>query len=104
RDLDVRPQDVVSEADWVAYRNRAAQMPVPVAELLPKVEGIVLQIDRIVDPTEAGTASVRVVLDNRTFEATRQESETRCDAAFNTSIDVTLPAVAHRPLHLDRVE
>lgn len=104
RDLDVRPQDVISEGDWVAYRNRAAQLPVPVTQLLPKVDGIVLQIDRIIDLTEASTASVRVVLDNRTFEATRQESQTRCDAAFNVSIDVTLPAAAHRSLHLDRVE
>ncbi len=104
RDLDVQPQDVISEAAWLGYRARAAQMPVPVPQLLPKVDGIVVQIDRIIDLTEAGTASVRVVLDNRTPEGTRQEAETRCDAAFSTSIDVAIPAHIHRPLHLDRVE
>lgn len=104
RDVVVRPQDIISQAAWEAYRDRAAAMPVPVPLLLPKVDGASLQIDRMVDYADPTRASFRVLLDNRTAEVTRQESFTRSDTLFCTSLSVQLPAAAHRALRLDRVE
>ena len=52
RDLRVQPQDIETEQAWQSYRARAAAMPVPVPDLLPKLDGLELQIDRVVDYVE----------------------------------------------------
>jgi hypothetical protein len=45
RDLRVQPQDIETEQAWQNYRARAAAMPVPIPDLLPKLDGLELQID-----------------------------------------------------------
>lgn len=104
RDLRVQPQDIRSAEAWASYRSRAAQMPVPVPDLLPKLDGVALQIDRIADYVDPSRASIRVVLDNRTSELGRREARTRSDTLFVVGLAISLPTVAHRPLQLDRVE
>lgn len=104
RNLRIQPQDILSQAAWNSYRARAAQMPVPVADLLPKLDGISIQIDRVLDFSDPTRASVRVVLDNRTPEVTRREYRTRTDTIFGVGLTVTIPTGVHHELQLDRVE
>lgn len=104
RDLRIQPQDIETEQAWQNYRARAATMPVPVPDLLPKLDGLELQIDRITDYVDPAFASIRVALDNRTAQLSKRQAATRTDAIFNTRLVVEIPTRAHRPLRLDRVE
>lgn len=104
RDIRIQPADIASRDAWLAFRQRASALPVPEQVLLPKLEGLGLQIDRIVDFTDASRASLRVLLDNGTAEADRRDAQTRVDAIFGSSLTLRLPRDAHRSLLLDRVE
>jgi hypothetical protein len=104
RDLRVQPQDILSAEAWANYRVRAAQMPVPLPDLIPKLDAVSLQIDRITDYVDPSRVSIRAVLDNRTPELSRQEARTRSDTLFGVGLTLTLPASEHRALRLDRVE
>lgn len=104
RNLRIQPQDTLSREAWNNFRARAAQMPVPLADLVPKLDGVSIQIDRIIDFAEPSRASVRVVLDNRTPELTRREARTRTDTIFGVGLTVTIPTGVHHELQLDRVE
>lgn len=104
RDLRIQPQDIETEQAWQNYRARAATMPVPVPDLLPKLDGLELQIDRITDYVDPALASIRVALDNRTAQLSKRQAATRTDAIFNTRLVVGVPTRAHRHLRLDRVE
>lgn len=104
RDLRIRPDDCVSSDAWNSFRQRTAELPVPEADLLPKLDDLQLQIDRIDDYTDATRASIRIVLDNRTAQSTRREALTRTDTIFGVSLEVRIPENEHRFLRLDRVE
>jgi hypothetical protein len=103
KDAEIRPADVENRNAWDAFRARLETMPIPFDRLLPMLR-VMLQIDRVTDYADAGKASVRALLDNRSSEITRQEAATRCHAAFGTTLTLDIPSAAHRPLHLDRVE
>lgn len=64
RDVRVQPQDVISEAAWNAYRDRAAQVPPSLADVLPGTGGLALQLDRTRDFVDPARIAVRVLLDN----------------------------------------
>jgi hypothetical protein len=104
RDLRVQPQDIETEQAWQNYRTTAAAMPVPIPDLLPKLDGLELQIDRVADYLDPALASIRVALDNRTSQLSKRQAATRTDAVFNVRLVVSVPTEAHRPLRLDRVE
>ena len=104
RDFRVQPQDIETEQVWQNYRARAAAMPVPIPDLLPKLDGLELQIDRVADYVDPTLASIRVALDNRTAQLSKRQAATRTDAVFNVRLVVGVPTEAHRPLRLDRVE
>jgi hypothetical protein len=104
RNLRVSPSDVISADAWNTYRIRAQAMPIPFDELLPKVDGVSIEIDRILDYTNPQIASVRVTLDNGTEEIVDRLSRTKTDTLFNTKLTVKIPNNAHVPLKLDRVE
>jgi hypothetical protein len=103
RDADIRPENVANQEAWEAFRARLEAMPVPVTDLLPQLR-MALQLDRITDYADPRKVSVRALFDNRSNELTRNEAKTRCHVAFNTSLQVDIPAATHRPLQLDRVE
>jgi hypothetical protein len=104
RDVRVQPQDVISEAAWNAYRQRAAQTPPSLADVLPGIAGVALQLDRTPDFAEPARVALRVMLDNGSPELSRREAVTRCEVIFMTQVALTLPAAVHRPMRLDRVE
>lgn len=104
RNLRVQPQDILSIEVWNNYRARAAQIPVPLTDLVPKLDGVSLQIDRVPDFSDQRHASIRAVLDNRTPELTRRETRTRTDTLFCVSLTLTIPTTVHHSLQLDRVE
>ncbi|MVT55280.1 helicase [Bradyrhizobium yuanmingense] len=104
RDVRVQPQDVISEAAWNAYRDRAAQVPPSLADVLPGTGGLALQLDRTRDFVDPARIAVRVLLDNGSPELSRRDALTRCEVIFATHLSVTIPAAIHRPLRLDRVE
>ncbi|WP_027554920.1 helicase-related protein [Bradyrhizobium sp. Cp5.3] len=104
RDVRVEPRDVISEAAWNAYRNRAAQTPPALAEIVPAIGGVGLQVDRTPDFADPTRVAVRVMLDNSSPELSRRDAFTRCEIIFITQLAVTVPAALHRPLRLDRVE
>jgi Helicase conserved C-terminal domain len=104
RDVRIQPNHVASREAWQAYRQLAAAQPVPENVLVPKLEGLGIQIDRIVDFTDPSRASLRLTLDNGTAEASRREAQTRVDAVFNAGLSLRLPRNVHRRLQLDRVE
>lgn len=104
RDVRVQPQDVISEAAWNGYRQRVAQTPPSLPDLLPAIAGVALQLDRTPDFVDATRVAVRVMLDNGSPELSRRDAFTHCEVIFRTELAITLPAGVHRPLRLDRVE
>jgi hypothetical protein len=104
RDVRVQPQDVISEDAWNAFRQRAAQTPPTLGDVLPAVDGVTIQLDRTPDFVDPTRVAVRVMLDSGSLELSRRDALTRCEVIFITQLAVTLPAAAHRPLRLDRVE
>ncbi|MBN8544251.1 MAG: DEAD/DEAH box helicase [Alphaproteobacteria bacterium] len=104
RNIPVQPVDGQTEQDWLNYRTRAALTPVPIAQLLPKLDQLTIQIDRLVDYIDPSRTSIRVTLDNRTAELGGRESIHRSETVFCTQLSVRLPTSLHQPLRLDRVE
>ena len=104
RDIRISPQNCSSENEWNSFRQTLAQSDVPVAELLPKLDDLQIQIDRIEDFSDGTRSSVRVVLDNRTAALSRRQALTRSDTIFGVSLEVRLPTNVHRTLRLDRVK
>jgi hypothetical protein len=104
RDIRVQAQDTVSEQAWAAFRARASQIPPSLADVLPSLAGLSIQIDRTPDFVDSSRVAVRVLLDNGTAELSRRDALTRSDTLFNTSFVVEIPDAAHHHLRLDRVE
>lgn len=103
RDVRVQPQDSISETAWQAFLDRVATIPAPVARLMPSLD-VSVQIDRTPDFVDPERLAIRVTLDNAAPELSRRDASTRTDALFQTGISVQVPAAAHLPLRLDRVE
>lgn len=104
RDIRVLPADCASEASWNALLARAAQMPVPVQQLMPRIDGLRLDVDRTPDFNDHERASMRIAIDNGSAALTKREALTKSDTLFNVSLLVRVSAADHRPLRLDRVE
>lgn len=104
RDLRVLPQECGSEAAWGAFLARAAQTPIPLPRVLPRLDNLSLEIDRTPDFTDLSRASIRVAIDNGSPALRARDAQTRTDSVFNVSLNVRLPKNIHRPLRLDRVE
>ncbi len=104
RNLRVSPSDIGSAEAWRAFRARAEAMPVPINDLLPKLDRVTIQIDRIRDYVDLDRASIRVTLDNETSEVTRREARTKTDVMFCAGFKIRFPSIHHRSLKLDRVE
>lgn len=103
RDVDVQPQDAVSEQSWLLFRARLAQIAPQLDQIRPPAE-LGLQIERNVDFVDARRLAVRILLDNGNLELPWRDALRRCEAVFNTSLSVEIPAESHLPLQLDRVE
>lgn len=104
RDVRVQPQDCASADAWAAFLARAAQLPVPIQQLMPKLDGVRLDVDRAADFNDPDRASLRITIDNGSAALGKRAAQTRSDTLFNVRLDVKLPVAIHRPLRLDRVE
>lgn len=104
RNLLIRPEDIASEQGWLSYLTRAAAMPVIEADLMPSFDGVAVQLDRTIDFLDSDRVSVRVLLDNANIELSQRALSTRLDTIFSTKLVIELPSLAHKALHLDRVE
>lgn len=104
RPVNVNPADVASEAAWLAFLQRARLTPPPKDKLTPPFADIRIGIDWLPDYVHADVASLRVTLENGNKELGPRDFKLRCDTIFQAKLELRIPAAAHHPLKLDRVE
>ena len=104
RDVRMAPADTLTEGAWIAATGMLASKPVDRSLVVPDLSCIRVKVDRqreFIDPTRI---SFRVVLDNQSIALTPQDEQHRCNTLFGAGLFLEIPAAAHRPLRLDRVE
>ena len=104
RDANVQPDDTLDEARWSAAMAVLAALPVDRARVVPDLSRVVLKVERQTDFLDPSRLSLRVMLDNQSAEPTPRDAQGKCNTVFGAGLSLTLPAAAHRPLRLDRVE
>lgn len=104
RDATVQPDDTLDEARWSAAMAVLAALPVDRARVVPDLSRVVLKVERQTDFLDPSRLSLRVMLDNQSPELTPRDAQGKCNTVFGARLSLTLPAAAHRPLRLDRVE
>lgn len=103
RALPVLPADALDEAAWSQFLARARKTPPPINRLSPLFSGVTVIVERQPDFLDLERMSLRVTLENNNRRLGRRV-KTRVDTLFLTSFMLDLPAAAHAPLRLDRVE
>lgn len=104
RDVPVLPADVADRQAWEAFLARARAAQPNLARLMPAFDGLRITIDRLPDYSDPNVSSLRVTLENDNAELSSRAGRRRLDTFFQTTLTLALPAAAHRPLQLDRVE
>lgn len=98
RGLRVRPSH---QQDWDRFLEgvRASAAPVIVPNLALRWVA-----NATVDPLDSTRTTVHLALENWTQPLNRNNAREIEPALFQVSVNIVLPATAHRPLHLDRVK
>lgn len=104
RDLPVLPADVASKEAWEAFLARARAVPPQLPRLMPALDRIAVQVDKLQDYTNPAVSSLRVTFENNNLELSSRVGHQRLDTLFQVRLRLTLPRAAHEPLRLDRVE
>jgi Helicase conserved C-terminal domain len=104
RDLTVLPADVASPEAWEAFLTRTRAIAPDPARLLPDLSRVVIRVERQADFLDPHRVSFRLALDNQCQELTPRDAQSLCNTIFGTRLKLSVPAVAHRNLQLDRVE
>lgn len=104
RDVPVQPGDTLTEEKWRAATVTLATRPLDRNRVVPDLSRVVVKIDRQTDFLDASAVSMRIMLDNQSLEPSPIDARGRCNTVFDAGLVVELPASAHRPLRLDRVE
>ncbi|MCV2217732.1 C-terminal helicase domain-containing protein [Thauera sp. Sel9] len=98
RRVRVRPSNV---RDWQRYLEAVRTSSLPI--VIPKLD-LRWVVQAVPDPVDATRLTVHVALENWTSPLTKDNFRELEPALFQLSISVTLPAIDHLFLHLDRVK
>lgn len=98
RGIRVRPSH---QMDWENYLAAVRASAEPV--LVPSLD-LRWIANASVDPLDSSRTTIHLALENWTQPLTRNNAREIEPAVFHVSMDILLPATAHRPLHLDRVK
>lgn len=104
RDMPVRPGDTLTEEKWRAAVAALAARPVDRNRIVPDLSRIMVKVERQTDFLDASSVSLRILLDNQSPEPSPIDARGRCNTVFGAGLSIEMPAAAHRPLRLDRVE
>ncbi len=104
RDVPVRPGDTLTEENWRAATATLSTRPLDRNRVVPDLTRVTVKVDRQPDFLDPSAVSMRIMLDNQSPELSPKDARGRCNTVFNAGLVVELPAAAHRPLRLDRVE
>lgn len=103
RSVRVQPADAGDAAAWARFLETVRRSPAPADRLTPPFSGVTLAVERQPDFLDPERVSLRVTLENNNTRLGRRV-KTRVDTLFLTGLTIDLPAAAHAPLQLDRVE
>lgn len=94
----VRPSDIY---DWKNYLQKLRASALPV--IIPKID-LRWVVQTLPDPVDASRITVHVALENWTPALTNNNFKELEPSFFQVSVSVTIPAVDHMFLHLDRLK
>ena len=103
RDVRVVPGDALSEEAWSATTKRLASVPVDSSRVVPDLSDVVTKVDRQREFINPNRLSFRVALDNQSAVLAPRDALARCNTIFGIGLSLQMPAMAHRPMRLDRV-
>lgn len=104
RPAQILPSNVKSSDAWGLFIARLRETPPSLIDLLPDLQGLRLFAEVATDLRDPNRLNVRVLFENNAREVTSRKRERFEHAVHQVGVSVTLPAGAHRPLVLDRVE
>jgi len=104
RNASVSPENVENREKWNEFLEVVRKSDPNASKVLPDLSRVVVKVERQVDFLDPARVSFRVSLDNQNQQLRADEAPSMCNAIFGSSIRISLPKAAHRPLQLDRVE
>ena len=104
RDVKVAPIDTLSEEAWRTTTKRLAGGAVDSSRVVPDFSGVVIKVDRQREFIDPNKLSFRVTLDNQSVTLAPRDAVARCNTIFGAGLELQMPAMAHRPMRLDRVK
>ena len=103
RDVRVAPAATLSEEAWKATTEMLVSGPLDSSRLVPDLSGVLIKMDRQREFIDPNRLSFRITLDNQSATLSPRDALARCNTIFGTGLSLQVPAVAHRPMRLDRV-
>lgn len=104
-DERILPSHFADRASWDRYLDALrARRPATVADVRPDLAGVMLVIDADVDFVEPSRLNVRIAIENGASRPAGADATAFEHGLFQVALTVVLPAAAHRPLRLDRIE
>jgi hypothetical protein len=104
RHVPVMPGDVLNQTTWEAFLARVRAMPPQIDSMMPDLNQIRVQADKLVNFADPAISSLRVTLENDNCEIGGRGSRHRTEVIFQTRVELRIPSSVHRHLVLDRVE
>jgi hypothetical protein len=104
RPTNIRPSHISSEVAWNHFLSGLRKTAPSAKEIVPDLSGLTLTVELENDLRDAAVRNLRVMLENNSNEVRKRQRHRFDHAIHQVSLAVDLPAKAHRPLKLDRVE
>ena len=104
RPTNIKPSNTTSEETWNHFLSALRTTPPLAKEIGPDLSGLALTVEFENDLRDPAVRNLRVMLENNSNEVRKRKRHRFDHAIHQVRLAVDLPAKAHRPLRLDRVE
>lgn len=104
RPSNIRPSNIRSEETWNQFLSALRKTFPSLNDIAPDLSGLALTVEFQNDLRDGSLRNLRVMLENNSNEVRKRRRHRFDHAIHQVKLAVELPANAHRPLKLDRVE